>query len=257
MLLQRPRRFDLIAFDWDGTLFDSTQIIVRCIQRAVADVGGTAPSDKVAAYVIGLGLMQALAHAAPDVPESKYPELSRRYRVHYTSHQNDLALFDGVLELLTELKLRHHVLAVATGKSRHGLDEVLQTGQKVQFGGTLEYRYVTPDKLRASIRTDRKWRDFYASEDPVPGGSLIGRFADELRALDYPMPSESPIFNTRFASGFFRSRYSRCTALTMPRSPAGRTSGRWRRNIRNISAVQRPNPLTEVNRSITSSSGSA
>jgi phosphoglycolate phosphatase len=124
---QRPRRFDLIAFDWDGTLFDSTQIIVRCIQRAVTDVGGAAPSDKAAAYVIGMGLMQALAHAAPDVPEAKYPELGRRYRVHYSSHQNDLALFDGVLELLADLKERQHVLAVATGKSRRGLDEVLQT----------------------------------------------------------------------------------------------------------------------------------
>ena len=123
----RPRRFDLIAFDWDGTLFDSTQIIVRCIQRAVADVGGTVPSDKAAAYVIGMGLMQALAHAAPDVPESKYPELGRRYREHYSSHQNDLALFEGVLQLLGELRARHHVLAVATGKSRRGLDEVLQT----------------------------------------------------------------------------------------------------------------------------------
>ena len=55
------RNFDLIAFDWDGTLFDSTQIIVRCIQAAVKDVGGTVPSDKDAGYVIGLGLMQALA----------------------------------------------------------------------------------------------------------------------------------------------------------------------------------------------------
>ena len=95
----------------------------------MADVGGAVPSDKAAAYVIGLGLTQALAHAAPDVPVSKYPELSRRYRVHYTSHQNDLALFDGVLELLAELKARHHILAVATGKSRHGLDEVLGTGE--------------------------------------------------------------------------------------------------------------------------------
>ncbi|MFC5498767.1 HAD family hydrolase [Caenimonas terrae] len=124
---QRPRRFDLIAFDWDGTLFDSTQIIVRCIQRAVADVGGAAPSDKAAAYVIGMGLMEALAHAAPDVPPSKYPELGRRYRVHYNSHQNDLALFDGVLALLADLKERQHVLAVATGKSRRGLDDALRT----------------------------------------------------------------------------------------------------------------------------------
>jgi phosphoglycolate phosphatase len=123
----RPRRFDLIAFDWDGTLFDSTQIIARCIQRAVADVGGTVPSDEAAAYVIGMGLMQALAHAAPDVPESKYPELGSRYRHHYTSHQNDLTLFAGILPLLAQLKARHHVLAVATGKSRRGLDEVLRT----------------------------------------------------------------------------------------------------------------------------------
>lgn len=123
----RPRRFDLIAFDWDGTLFDSTQIIVRCIQRAVADVGGAVPSDKAAAYVIGMGLMQALAHAAPDVPEHKYPELGSRYRHHYSSHQNDLALFEGILPLLAELKARQHTIAVATGKSRRGLDEALRT----------------------------------------------------------------------------------------------------------------------------------
>jgi phosphoglycolate phosphatase len=125
----RPRRFDLIAFDWDGTLFDSTKIIVRCIQRAVADVGGTVPSDREAAYVIGMGLMQALAHAAPDVPQDRYPQLGERYRFHYTAHQNDLSLFDGVLPMLDELKARHHWLAVATGKSRRGLDEVLRSSQ--------------------------------------------------------------------------------------------------------------------------------
>ena len=121
-----PRRFDLIAFDWDGTLFDSTQIIVRCIQRAVADVGGAVPSDKAASYVIGMGLIEALAHAAPDVPQEKYSELGARYRFHYMAHQDDLSLFDGVLPLLADLKQRHHWLAVATGKSRRGLDEVLR-----------------------------------------------------------------------------------------------------------------------------------
>lgn len=120
------RQFDLIAFDWDGTLYDSTQIIVRCIQAAVRDVGGTVPTDKAAGYVIGLGLMQALAHAVPDVPPARYPELAARYRHHYAAHCNDLNLFDGVLPLLSGLKARGHLLAVATGKSRHGLDEVLQ-----------------------------------------------------------------------------------------------------------------------------------
>jgi phosphoglycolate phosphatase len=123
----RPRQFDLIAFDWDGTLFDSTQIIVRCIQRAVVDVGGEKPSDTAAAYVIGMGLMQALAHAAPDVPPAKYPELGARYRHHYVQHQDDIALFDGVLPLLADLKARQHLLTVATGKSRRGLDEALHT----------------------------------------------------------------------------------------------------------------------------------
>lgn len=121
------RRFDLIAFDWDGTLYDSTQVIVRCIQRAVVDVGGAMPSEQAAAYVIGMSLTQALARAAPDVPPQKYAELGARYRHHYYAHQNDLSLFPGVLDLLQDLKERHHWLAVATGKSRRGLDEVLRT----------------------------------------------------------------------------------------------------------------------------------
>jgi phosphoglycolate phosphatase len=121
----RPRQFDLIAFDWDGTLFDSTALIVRCIQAAVTDVGGTVPSDTAASYVIGMGLMQALAHAAPDVPTEQYPLLGARYRHHYAAHQHDISLFDGVLPMLSDLKGRHHCLAVATGKSRQGLDEAL------------------------------------------------------------------------------------------------------------------------------------
>ena len=81
--MTRPRRFDLICFDWDGTLFDSTAIIARCIQQAVVDVGGARPTVASAAYVIGLALAPALARAAPDVPPDKYPELAARYRHHY------------------------------------------------------------------------------------------------------------------------------------------------------------------------------
>ncbi|NMM75684.1 HAD family hydrolase [Acidovorax sp. SRB_14] len=127
MTLVRPRRFDLIAFDWDGTLFDSTSIIVRCIQAAVRDVGGTVPTDEAAAYVIGMALTQALAHAAPDVPPEKYAELGNRYRYHYLRHQDDISLFGGVLPLLADLRARGHLLAVATGKSRRGLDEALHS----------------------------------------------------------------------------------------------------------------------------------
>lgn len=123
--MTRPRQFDLICFDWDGTLFDSTALITRAIQQAVVDVGGARPSDEAAAYVIGLALTPALAHAAPDVPTERYPDLAARYRHHYLAHQGDISLFAGVPAMLDELKARHHWLAVATGKSRRGLDDVL------------------------------------------------------------------------------------------------------------------------------------
>ena len=127
--MNRPRQFDLICFDWDGTLFDSTTIIVRSIQQAVLDVGGQRPSDEAASYVIGMALMPALAHAAPDVPKEKYPLLGERYRHHYLATQHDISLFDGVLPMLADLKGRHHWLTVATGKSRRGLDDELASRQ--------------------------------------------------------------------------------------------------------------------------------
>jgi phosphoglycolate phosphatase len=126
---QRPRRFDLIAFDWDGTVADSTAIITRSIQEAVRDVGGTVPSDEQASYVIGMALMQALVHAAPDVPAEKYGELGNRYRYHFFKHQDDICLFPGILPLLADLRARGHWLAVATGKSRMGLNHAFQDGQ--------------------------------------------------------------------------------------------------------------------------------
>ena len=120
------RRFDLIVFDWDGTLFDSTKLIAGCIQAACADLGTTVPSDRDASYVIGLGLADALRHAAPDLPPARYRELGERYRHHYYASQNDLVLFDGTLEMLQALRQRNHWLGVATGKTRSGLDDALQ-----------------------------------------------------------------------------------------------------------------------------------
>ncbi len=121
-----PSRFDCITFDWDGTLFDSTAVIVRSIQAAVLEVGGTVPTDQQASYVIGLGLLQALAHAAPDVPKDKYPALGEAYKKHWARHVDDISFFPGTMAMLQALKARGNKLAVATGKSRRGLDEVLQ-----------------------------------------------------------------------------------------------------------------------------------
>ncbi|MBL8347112.1 MAG: HAD-IA family hydrolase [Rubrivivax sp.] len=127
--MARPRRFDLIAFDWDGTLFDSTGLITRCIQDACRDLGVAVPSDTDAAYVIGLGLTDALRHAAPGLAPERYPDLGRRYRHHYLARQHELVLFEGTLAMLRELKTRNHWITVATGKSRRGLDEALATSQ--------------------------------------------------------------------------------------------------------------------------------
>lgn len=121
----RPQRFDLIVFDWDGTLFDSTALITRCIQAACADLGVPVPSDEDASYVIGMGLIEALQHAAPDLPRERYAELGNRYRYHYFAKQHEVVLFEGALAMLESLKSRQHLLGVATGKSRRGLDEAL------------------------------------------------------------------------------------------------------------------------------------
>jgi phosphoglycolate phosphatase len=131
------RRFDLIVFDWDGTLFDSTALIVRSIQKACVDVGVACPGDAQAAYVIGLGLVDALRHVAPGLPEERYPELGKRYRHHYFASQHELSLFPGTLEMLQALRARQHWLAVATGKGRRGLDDALAHAQlKGMFDGT-------------------------------------------------------------------------------------------------------------------------
>ena len=121
------RQFDLVVFDWDGTLFDSTALITRCIQAACVDVGVPMPTQAQASYVIGMGLIEALQHAAPGLPRERYPELGARYRHHYTARQHEVMFFDGTLAMLEALKARGHLLAVATGKSRRGLDDALGT----------------------------------------------------------------------------------------------------------------------------------
>ena len=119
-------RYDLVVFDWDGTLMDSAAAIVAAIQAASRDLGLPPPSEERARHVIGLGLSDALRHAVPELPENDYPSMVERYRFHYLSRDHELTLFPGAYEMVGELAGAGRRLGVATGKSRIGLDRVLE-----------------------------------------------------------------------------------------------------------------------------------
>ena len=118
-------KYELVVFDWDGTLLDSAGAIVQAIQAACRDLGHPPPSDDHARHVIGLGLVDALRHAAPDLPPQRYPAMADRYRFHYLGADHRLTLFEGIPEVLAGLQSTGHILAIATGKSRLGLERAL------------------------------------------------------------------------------------------------------------------------------------
>lgn len=120
------RKFDLLVFDWDGTLLDSTGAIVEAVKAACRDLGQPEPDDAHARQVIGLGLLDALRHSVPELPEDRLSEMVARYRYHYLSRDHALSLFAGIRELLDELYEAGILLAVATGKSRLGLDRSMK-----------------------------------------------------------------------------------------------------------------------------------
>ena len=124
-----PKRFELLVFDWDGTLMDSAAAIIASIQESCRDLGLPVPGRERAAHVIGLGLKDALSYAVPELPVSDYAKLAERYRHHYLARDPDIELFPGMREMLEELKQQGYLLAVATGKSRVGLDRVLDATQ--------------------------------------------------------------------------------------------------------------------------------
>jgi phosphoglycolate phosphatase len=121
-----PKQYDLLIFDWDGTLMDSAGVIVDSIQRACEDIDLAAPSERASRQIIGLGLMQALQTLLPDLPADDYPRLIERYRHHYLGRDAEIPLFAGVASGIRDLSASGFQLAVATGKSRIGLERALE-----------------------------------------------------------------------------------------------------------------------------------
>ncbi len=120
------KRFDLLVFDWDGTLMDSAAHIAAALQEAFRDLGLPVPSNAAARHVIGLGLQDAMMYLHPGLDRNRYREVADRYRVHFLAGDQDVGLFPAVAAGIPALNLEGYLMAVATGKSRSGLDRSLQ-----------------------------------------------------------------------------------------------------------------------------------
>jgi len=124
-VMTRAKRFQLVVFDWDGTLVDSAAHIAASIQAACADLELPVPTDTAARHVIGLGLRDAILYLVPQLQQRRYQELADRYRYHFLAGDETVVPFPMVEEGMAELEQAGFMLAVATGKSRVGLDRAL------------------------------------------------------------------------------------------------------------------------------------
>ena len=120
--------YQLVIFDWDGTLMDSAAKISNCMRAAAKQVGLDVPTVDQAKNVIGLGLMEAIAMLFPTANNSQIKALFEAYRYQFIeANDTEQHLFDGVEEGLQQLDQTGVLIAVATGKARAGLDRVLKS----------------------------------------------------------------------------------------------------------------------------------
>jgi phosphoglycolate phosphatase len=127
-------RFDVLVFDWDGTLFDSIHWIVECLQFAATECGLPVPSDRSARSVIGLSLERAFQALFPHASADEIEPMMAAYHQHYDSKiMGPDDLFDGVADMIAELRACGYQLAVATGKTRLGLDHALHATGAVDW----------------------------------------------------------------------------------------------------------------------------
>ena len=118
-------KYDLVIFDWDGTVMDSTGRIVSCMHRAAEDLALPSLPDQAVRDIIGLGLPEAINTLYPVLDTSGIEQMRQRYAFHFVEAESTpSALYPGAEDLLTRLRGDGMKLAVATGKSRKGLQRV-------------------------------------------------------------------------------------------------------------------------------------
>jgi len=131
---QPGQRYDLIVFDWDGTIMDSTGLIADCIQRAARDMKLPIPTIEQAKSIIGLGINDSVRRLFPQLDVATQMQYALAYRRHFVARDHEAPLYDGIRELLTSLAAPERFLAVATGKPRTGLERAFgHTGLKSHF----------------------------------------------------------------------------------------------------------------------------
>ncbi|WVN42628.1 HAD-IA family hydrolase [beta proteobacterium MWH-UniP1] len=150
---------ELVIFDWDGTVVDSTPTITQAILNACRDIGVGVPAEQDASWVIGLGLQDALSRIAPNLSADQQARLTDRFRFHYLSHDKALRPFPGMTAVFDHLKEAGLPLAVATGKSRVGLERA--------FDATSTRHYF--DTSRCADETD-----------PKPAPTMVLEICEEL-----------------------------------------------------------------------------
>ncbi|MEY3220636.1 MAG: hypothetical protein RIT27_1993 [Pseudomonadota bacterium] len=120
-------KYRLLVFDWDGTLMDSADRIVECFQSAISHTDLSPRTNDQIKHIIGLGLNEAMMALYPEADQPRWTQLADLYRLYYLElNKTPNYLFDGVKETLEKLREENYLLALATGKSRRGLDRVLE-----------------------------------------------------------------------------------------------------------------------------------
>jgi phosphoglycolate phosphatase len=122
-------RYELIVFDWDGTLMDSTGHIVMCMQQAITELSLAPLDNKAVSHIIGLGLNEAVQTLYPDIDSVTLNQLIAGYKRIWLENPHHTPLFDNAKSLITSLNQQDYFVGVATGKSRQGLNKVLQSTQ--------------------------------------------------------------------------------------------------------------------------------
>ena len=121
-----PKQFDLIVWDWDGTLADSTGMITNAILKAAEQVGLPALTPQAASNIIGLGLRESIEALYGNIPAEKAQALATQYTANYYAGESEIPLFSGAADTIKALSKRGYKLAVATGKGRRGLNMALE-----------------------------------------------------------------------------------------------------------------------------------